>query len=134
MKIGELAAQARCDVQTIRFYEREGLLPPPARTESNYRLYGTGHVDRLAFIRHCRALDITLDEIRQLLRFKDTPQQDCAEVNALLDAHIGQVARRIKELKALQGELVKLRGQCGQARQAKDCGILEELSRPPMGG
>lgn len=129
MKIGELAAQAECDVQTVRYYEREGLMAEPARTEGNYRFYGPDHLARLVFIRHCRALDMALGEIRQLLRFKDAPHENCGGVNGLLDAHIWQVTRRIEELAALQSELVELRSRCSEARDAKDCQILEELSR-----
>jgi Cd(II)/Pb(II)-responsive transcriptional regulator len=129
MKIGELAQATGTDIQTIRFYEREGLLPAPARTAGNYRDYAAEHVQRLAFIRHCRSLDMALSEIRVLLRFKDAPREDCGEVNTLLDQHIGHVAQRIRELKALERELKQLRSECGQAREAKDCGILEGLSR-----
>lgn len=129
MKIGELASATATPIETIRFYEREGLLPAPQRTQANYRIYGAEHVERLAFIRHCRGLDMALDEIRVLLRFKDDPDQRCDEVNALLDEHIGHVAARILELRALERELKALRGQCTTARDAKDCGILEGLSR-----
>ena len=71
MKIGQLSEVARTQVETIRFYEREGLLAEPKRTAGNYRIYDQTHLDRLLFIRHCRALDMTLDEIRVLLRFLD---------------------------------------------------------------
>ncbi len=129
MKIGELAAATNTPVETIRFYEREGLLPEPQRTPANYRVYGPEHAERLAFVRHCRGLDMALDEVRVLLRFKDAPHERCDEVNALLDGHIGHVAERIRELKALERELKLLRSQCATAREAKDCGILEGLSR-----
>jgi len=102
MKIGELAKATHTQVETIRYYEREGLLPETARTEGNYRVYGNEHTDRLSFIRHCRGLDMTLEEIRVLLRFKDSPHENCADVNDLLDEHIGHVETRIKELKSLQ--------------------------------
>jgi Cd(II)/Pb(II)-responsive transcriptional regulator len=91
MKIGELAKAAHTQVETIRYYEREGLLPETARTDGNYRMYAEEHVDRLSFIRHCRGLDMTLDEIRVLLRFKDAPHENCAQVNDLLDEHIDQM-------------------------------------------
>ena len=130
MKIGDLAQATGTDVQTIRFYEREGLLPAPARSAGNYRLYDASHVERLTFIRHCRTLDMALSEIRELLRFKDAPHANCGEVNALLDEHIEHVALRIRELKALQLELKRLRSACGQTREAQDCGILAELSQP----
>jgi len=127
MKIGELAKATGTQTETIRYYEAEGLLPKAGRTESNYRVYGQAHVARLSFIRHCRTLDMTLDEIKTLLRFKDAPEQNCEEVNELLDEHIGHVAARIKELRQLQTELKSLREQCGAARDAAACGILNGL-------
>ena len=128
MKIGELAKAAHTQVETIRYYEREGLLPETPRTEGNYRVYGSEHVDRLSFIRHCRGLDMTLDEIRVLLRFKDSPHENCAQVNDLLDEHIDHVAARIKELKALERQLKTLRENCRESQQASQCGILTGLS------
>lgn len=128
MKIGELATATGTPVETVRFYEREGLLAEPERTQGNYRIYTQEHVDRLAFVRHCRSLDMTLDEIRVLLRFKDSPREDCAQVNALLDEHIDHVAQRIRELKALEKDLKALRHLCESHQLAKDCGILNELT------
>lgn len=129
MKISELAQATATPVETIRFYEREGLLPQPQRAGNNYRVYGPEHVERLAFVRHCRNLDMTLDEIRVLLRYKDAPQDNCGEVNALLDEHIGHVARRIRELRTLEKSLKELRRQCSQGQPARDCGILNELTQ-----
>lgn len=128
LKIGELARRTDCLVETIRYYEREGLLPAPARSEGNYRLYGAAHEERLQFIRHCRSLDMTLDEIRSLLHFKDAPEESCGEVNALLDKHIGHVTDRIAELEILQEQLKELRTRCSSAQAAKDCGILQKLA------
>ena len=116
LKIGELAKQTGCLVETIRYYEREGLLLEPARSEGNYRLYTDVHVERLQFIRHCRSLDMTLEEIRNLLRFRDAPDENCSEVNALLDEHIEHVSNRIKELKLLQKDLRRLRSLCERAQ------------------
>lgn len=127
MKIGELAKVANTPVETIRYYERERLLPEPARTEGNYRIYDEDHAQRLGFIRRCRSLDMTLDEIRSLLKFRDAPQEDCGEVNRLLDDHIGHVAARIAELRMLETQLKALREQCGGHASAGDCGILQEL-------
>ena len=129
MKIGELAAASDTAVETIRYYEREALLPEPSRTESNYRTYGEEHLARLRFIRYCRGLDMSLDEVRVLLRFKDSPHENCEDVNAVLDEHIGHVSRRIKELRALEKQLKDLRAQCGEARETQECGILEGLAR-----
>lgn len=130
MKIGELAKTTGTQVETVRFYEREGLLPEAARTEGNYRVYSQAHAERLGFIRNCRNLDMTLNEIRALLRFKDAPSENCGDVNSLLDEHIdiGHVAERIRELKALEKTLKTLRLQCSEAHAAVDCGILQGLS------
>lgn len=131
MKIGELAKTAQTQTETIRYYEREGLLPEAARTDANYRIYDESHVQRLAFIRHCRSLDMTLAEIRTLLNFKDAPAGSCADVNALLDEHISHVATRIRELKALEKDLKLLREQCASG-QAGDCGILSGLEKAAL--
>ena len=128
MKIGELAANAHTQIETIRYYEREGLLEAPTRSESNYRVYGNAHAERLSFIRHCRGLDMTLAEIRVLLKFKDAPTENCAEVNDLLDKHIGHVADRLKELRALEKQLKALRLACKGSQDAGHCGILNELT------
>ena len=132
MKIGELARHTGTQVETIRYYEREGLLPEPARTDGNYRIYGATHTDRLRFIRNCRSLDMTLDEIRLLLRFKDSPAENCGGVNDLLDEHIGHVASRIRELRQMERQLRDLRELCKVARDAGHCGILNELKRPSL--
>ena len=129
MKISELAQAAHTQSETIRYYEREGLLPEPARTDANYRNYDRSHLERLAFIRHCRSLDMTLSEVRTLLHFKDAPEENCAQVNGLLDAHVGHVVQRIKELRVLEKELRALRLQCASSQLAADCGILEGLDQ-----
>ncbi|MFZ6711833.1 Cd(II)/Pb(II)-responsive transcriptional regulator [Undibacterium sp. TC9W] len=127
LKIGELAKRSGCLVETIRYYEKEGLLPQASRSQGNFRLYGEMHAERLQFIRHCRSLDMTLDEIRQLLQFRDAPEDNCSEVNALLDKHIEHVALRIRELKGLESQLKSLRKLCTSAQATKDCGILQNL-------
>lgn len=128
MKIGELATESSTPIETIRYYEREGLLPAPARTQGNFRLYEAEHLERLLFIRYCRGLDMSLDEVRVLLKFKDAPHEDCGDVNVMLDQHIGHVSRRIKELRTLEKQLKELRQRCGEARSADQCGILTGLS------
>ena len=126
MKIGELASQAGCDVQTVRFYEREGLLEEPGRTESGYRSYDDRHLARLNFIRHCRSLDIPLPEVRQLLAFAAEPDRSCAQVNGLLDGHIALVRTRIRALEALQQQLLSLRASC-DGDTSHPCAILQSF-------
>lgn len=130
LKIGQLAEATGTPVETIRYYEREGLLPPPARSGNNYRHYGRAHAQRLAFIRRCRALDMSLGDVRLLLRFKDAPDEDCATVNALLDEHIAHVQARLRELRVLDGELRALRRRCPGGTDAGHCGILAGLASP----
>lgn len=127
MRIGNLAEATGMAVETIRFYEREGLIPAARRAENNYRQYTSVHAERLAFIRHCRNLDMTLDEIRSLLRLRDAPSETCSEVNALLDEHIGHVAQRVRELRALERELKLLRARCSSPNALDECGILQHL-------
>ena len=127
MKIGELATQAGCDVQTIRYYEREGLLEEPEREDSGYRRYADKHLSRLQFIRHCRALDIPLAEVRQLLDYAEAPRQSCHAVDALLDDHIGRVRRHLAALTALERQLVALRRQCKGANSKRSCAIIDSF-------
>jgi Cd(II)/Pb(II)-responsive transcriptional regulator len=127
MQIGEFAKLAKCPVQTIRFYEAQELLPKPARSQGNFRLYNENHLNRLLFIRRCRSRDMALDEIRHLLALRDRPELDCGEVNELVDAHIVQVRAKIRDLKTLEQQLVKLRHACDSNRSVKECGILIRL-------
>lgn len=133
MRIGQLAKATQTNIETIRYYERAGLLASPDRTAANYRMYGERHIRRLSFIRHCRHLDMSLDEIRVLLPFLDSPQRACAEVNTLLDTHIGHVSQRIHQLRELEDQLKALRAQCMDGGDAAQCGILAGLvqSSPP---
>lgn len=133
-RIGELAAQLSTSVETLRYYEKEGLLPRAARSEANYRLYSEAQRERLAFILHCRTLDMTHEEIRRLLSLRDHPEQGCSDVNALLDEHIGHVTERIRALQSLQAELRRLRSRCQAPGSSKTCGILEELAVAPEAG
>jgi len=131
MLIGELARRAGCPVDTVRYYEKEGLVPRARRSAGNYRVYGPEHAERLAFIRRCRSLDMSLPEIRALLAAVVRPDADCAPVNALLDEHIGHVSDRISELKRLKTELLALRARCANSRRTAECGILTTLGHSP---
>lgn len=132
MKIGELAKRANCPVETLRYWEREGLLPPPARTEGNYRLYSQTHLEQVLFIRNCRVLDMSLDEIRHLLSLWQAPQENCEGVNALVDEHIGHVTEKIRTLKLLEKQLRELRKRCTTGRDVAACGIIEGLTEKAL--
>lgn len=132
MRIGELGRQTDTPVETIRYYEREHLLPEPARTAANYRHYNQVHQERLLFIRQCRALDLSLQEIRALLDVRDNPAGTCQTANQVLDEHIVHVETRISELQGLAQQLHKLRAQCLHDRSAAECGILQGLTNDPL--
>lgn len=131
MKIGELAKIANCSVETIRYYEKEGLMLAPDRQDNNYRSYNQDHLQRLRFVRNCRALDLNHEEIRQLLTLMAPQRGECHSVNTVLDEHVGHVRKRIAELQQLEQQLVKLHAFC--QRHCKEestedmCGILQGL-------
>lgn len=130
-KIGELARDLSVSIETIRYYEREGLLPTAARSGGNYRLYFDEQRRRLEFILHCRALDMSHEEIRQLIEISESPEAACEKVNQLLDDHIHHVVDRIRSLKRLETDLKALRARCASPNSAKDCGILQQLGARP---
>jgi Cd(II)/Pb(II)-responsive transcriptional regulator len=128
MKIGELAQIAGCQTVTIRFYERKGLLNEAARSDANYRQYGQQDVERLAFIRNCRALSLTLREIERLIAIQKDPTLECDEVNDYLDRHLAEVQRQMESLSSLEKQLKRLRKQCLTPRTSMNCGVLSQLS------
>ena len=134
MKIGKLAEVAQCSVETVRYYEKEGLLPAPARTSGNFRQYGAEHVERLRFIRNCRALDMSHGEIRTLLRLADQPGDDCGSVNTLFDEHIAHVDERLRELAQLKLQLASLRARCQVVNEASHRVNGKTLCRPKPSG
>jgi len=131
MRIGELSRATGVDIETIRFYEKSGLLPGPARSDNGYRDYTQPHLERLAFIRHCRALDMPLADVTQLLESLDTQDPArLASVDGLVDAQLGRVRARLASMKALEQQLVALKSRCtgdSSDHAAHGCGILEEL-------
>lgn len=127
MKIGELGAATGTKVETIRYYEQIGLLPSPARSTSNYRSYGSEHLQRLAFVRRARDLGFPLDQVRELLSLADDKERPCEAVDEIARAHLTTVERKVKELGALRKELERLIGQCGHS-VIGDCRIIEALA------
>ena len=127
MKIGQLSKQAGCKPETVRFYEHQRLLLAPRRTRSGYRDYDRGHLEELMFVRHCRALGLTLEETRELLQLRREPEQGCEEANRLLDRRLLQVREQMRSLRRLTQLLENLRGQCGRPAQSRNCGILQSL-------
>lgn len=127
MKIGVLSEKTGIPVETIRYYERVQLLPAPSRSESNYRIYTALHVERLRFIRNCRSLDMTHDEIRSLLFYLDAPGGNCEPVTAVINEHLGHVDVRLNELAHLRQQLKELQHVCEHDGDTSGCGILRSL-------
>lgn len=117
---------ADCPVVTIRFYEKEGLLPEPERAASNYRLYGDEDIERLRFITHCRRHGIKLAEIRQLLALRGKPGAECVFAHELIDKHLAHVEEELASLNALMTKLRELKA-AGCNGESSGCPILKRL-------
>lgn len=127
LSIGLLAERTGTKVETIRFYEKCGLLPKPARTSGNYRAYAPAHLNRLSFIRRARDLGFSLDQIRALLDLSDDRDRPCEAVDAIAKEHLAEVDRKIADLRALRRELDSMISQCHRGTVA-ECRIVEALS------
>lgn len=124
-RIGEASERSGLSATNIRYYEKEGLVAPQARGDNSYRHYTDADVHRLRFIRLCRAMDMSLDEVRALLGLDLRSKDDCAAANVALDTHLGHVRERLRELRSLEKELIALRDCCdGSDAQ---CHIIETL-------
>lgn len=127
LSIGQLAKATGVKVPTVRFYEDIGLLPAPARTASDRRIYAQPTVDRLAFIRHARQLGFAVEAIRALLDLSDHPERSCAEANALAAGQLQDVEAKIGQLVALRAELQRM-VDAACLGNASDCRVIEVLS------
>lgn len=129
MRIGELAKATGTKAETIRYYEREGILPAADRTDSNYRDYSDEHLATLIFVRRARALGFTMAQVRELLALSDHEDKPCRDVDQLVQRQLGEVARKIADLTSLQDELQHMLRSC-QADRIGECQIVESLARP----
>ncbi len=125
---GELARSTRCNIETIRYYEKAGLLPDPPRTAAGYRIYAAAHIARLRFIQRARELGFTLDDIRGLLGLEDGTAPNCAEVKARTDRHLSDVRAKIEDLRRIEGALAKTAAQCTGA-DVPACPVLDTLAQ-----
>lgn len=127
MTIGKLAKRAGVGVETIRFYERKGLIPEPPRRSSGYREYDEDTVVRVRFIRHAKELGFTLKEIDSLLSLRVDPDAPCEDVNRRIEAKIDDIAEKIQMLERMKTTLVRLGAQCQGQGHVSECPILESL-------
>lgn len=127
MRIGELAQRSGVGIETIRFYETKGLLPEPLRLANNYRNYTNTHLSRLHFIRHCRLLGMSLEEVDKLVHLEKSRPEDLTLVHETVSAHIADIDKRIAELSELKAKLVALECRCSGDHAGHRCGILDQL-------
>lgn len=127
MLIGELARTTGTKVETIRYYEREGLVPAPLRTGGNYRSYDETHLNRLSFIRRSRDLGFSIEHIRELMSLADDHDRSCSAVDAIATAHLAEIDRKVADLGALREELVKHINGCARSTIG-ECQIIEALA------
>ncbi|MFT3896193.1 MAG: heavy metal-responsive transcriptional regulator [Thermomonas sp.] len=127
MRIGHLADKAGVAVDTVRYYERQGLLPPPARRPSGYRDYGNDELQQLRFVRRCKALGFTLEETRELLRLNADPKADRTEVRALTERRLADVDAKLHELQALRDSLAELASSCSGQGPLEGCPIIHRV-------
>ncbi|WP_133365524.1 MerR family transcriptional regulator [Qipengyuania sediminis] len=128
MKIGELARATGTKAETIRYYEREGILPAADRTDSNYRDYSPGHLATLTFVRRARELGFGMAQVRRLLALSDSADKPCEDVDLLVEEQIAEVDRKIADLSALRFELWQMLEACKGSRIA-ECHVVESLAR-----
>ena len=127
LQIGELARRTGCNIDTIRYYEKVGMLAPPMRTEAGYRLYGADDVRRLSFIRRARELGFQPEEVRAMLRLSDEQAQPCAEVMGVARSHLADVRSKIADLQAMEAALEILVVKCEKGLSTL-CPLIETLS------
>ena len=127
LTIGELARRAGVNVQTIRYYERRGLLPEPRRTESNYRTYSGDTVRRVRFIKRAQQLGFALKEIQELLSLRASPRSRCAAVRRRSQAKLADIDEKIRSLEGMRGALSKLVRACSGHGPINECPILDSL-------
>lgn len=128
-QIGELAKISKVPVETIRYYEKEALIDTPERAENNYRIYRDRHLKRLLLIRNCRAFDMSLDEIRQIIMATENGETSCLPINEIIQDHLFHIDQRIQELTALKQELSNIQARCGQNHPADNCSIIDEINQ-----
>jgi len=127
LTIGELSAQCKVKIPTIRYYEQIGLLRVPGRTAGNRRQYDEADAKRLAFIRHARELGFDIESIRIFLLLQELPEQPCGVADQLASERLADVNARLSALTALKGELERMLGNCRRGR-VSDCHVIETLA------
>jgi MerR family mercuric resistance operon transcriptional regulator len=133
LSIGKLSKQSGVNIETIRYYEKIGVMPAPGRSAGGFRVYGPDHLKRLSFVRRCRLLGFSLDEIRSLLRLVDGHGHTCVEVHALMLSHLAEIRRKIRDLRRLQRAMAEMAARCS-GESVPECPIVDALFDAPAAG
>lgn len=131
MTRGELAKRTGCNIETIRYYEKIGLLPPPPRTSGGHRVYAMEDLNRLSFIRRCRELGFSQEQIRGVLELVDGGHFTCADIHSLTMEHVGEIRAKIADLRKIEGVLVDMAAQCSRG-DIPECRVIEALFSPDL--
>ena len=133
LTIGALSEQSGVNIETIRYYEKIGVMPAPGRSAGGFRIYEPDHLKRLSFVRRSRLLGFSLDEIRSLLRLVDGHGHTCAEVYALMLSHLAEIRRKIRDLRRLQRAMAEMAARCS-GESVPECPIVDALFDAPAAG
>ena len=133
LSIGKLSQQSGVNIETIRYYEKIGVMPAPGRSAGGFRIYEPDHLKRLSFVRRSRQLGFSLDEIRNLLRLVDGHGHTCAEVHALMLSHLAEIRRKIRDLRRLQRAMAEMAARCS-GESVPECPIVDALFDAPAAG
>ena len=128
-RIGDLARRTGVKVVTIRYYEQAGLMPVCERTTGNYRVYGSEHLERLHFVRWCRDLGFSLEQIKDMLVLSATGSPTCASICDVAARHLKEVEAKIADLRRLASELRRIRAACNGKRSSRECRMIAALAR-----
>jgi MerR family mercuric resistance operon transcriptional regulator len=130
LSIGKLSQQSGVNIETIRYYEKIGVMPAPGRSTGGFRVYEPDHLKRVSFVRRSRQLGFSLDEIRNLLRLVDGHGHTCAEVHALMLSHLAEIRRKIRDLRRLQRAMAEMAARCS-GDSVPECPIVDALFDAP---
>ena len=133
LSIGKLSKQSGVNIETIRYYEKIGVMPAPGRSAGGFRIYGPDHLKRLSFVRRGRQLGFSLDEIRNLLRLVDGHGHTCAEVHALMLSHLAEIRRKVRDLRRLERAMAEMAARCS-GESVPECPIVDALFDAPAAG
>lgn len=129
MQRKQVSEQLGIDIETLRYYEKIGLISNPQRLSNGYRQYNSNHIIEIKFIQHCRSLGISIEEIKVLKNLTTKPKEDCSQVNQIIEKNLSLIEQKIKDLKKLRAQLKTLLESCLQTSTLDNCKIVKSLNK-----